>query len=138
MAFTIIKPKAALAIQAASAINPYSPVKLVGTNNLLVIPAATNSDEVFGFSGAGTHGASGINSIDACPVYEPGNVAKAVCAASVGVGADLAIASTNGALGPIVRNAGSAVWTVGKSLTPAAPGERLSVFIKPRLLGGLS
>lgn len=138
MAFTLYQEGQSLAIQAASAINPFQPVKLVGTSSLFAVPAATSTDVPFGFNGEATAGASGINSVDAAAIYSQGNVAKAVCAASVGVGSEVGVASTNGALGPIAGASGVSKWSVGIALTPAAPGERLSVYVRPRQLGGLS
>jgi hypothetical protein len=131
MAFELHRHGHQQGLKAASAINPRTPVKLAGSNALFVLPAASGNDRPFGVTGNATAGASGLNSNDAAVVYERGNVVKAVAAASVGVGAAVFVASTNGALGPNPITA-SAHWEVGISETPAAAGEIFSVYVDPR------
>lgn len=138
MAYVIYREGHSLALPAASAVNPYTPVQLAGTTVPFVLPVATNNVEPFGFVGEATAGASGLNQNEAVAIYESPCIVKAIAGASLGASADVAVASTNGALGPIARNAGSAVWTCGKALTAAAAGERFSLLVRPRLLGGLS
>lgn len=138
MSWVLHRPGFQQSILAASAINPYSPVKLVGTDQPLAIPAATSTDEIFGFNGVGTAGASGVNAAEMVTLYEEGNYVKAIAAASLGAHTDVGIASTNGALGPVVRASGVAGFRVGKSMTPAAAGEVFTCYVKPKVLGGVS
>lgn len=118
-------------LPAASLITPYSPVQLAGTDVPFWLPIATNNVRPYGLSGAATAGASGLNQGEALTVWEPGNMAKAVAGASVGVGGEVGVASTNGAVGPGLIVA-SAHWAIGIAMTPAAAGERLTVLIQPR------
>jgi hypothetical protein len=70
-------------------------------------------------------------------VYAQG-VVKAVCAASVGNGAEVGVASTNGALGPVSAASGVRRFAVGISQGPAAAGETFSVLLRIRELPGLA
>ncbi len=75
---------------------------------------------------------------DAVTVYDDDHIVKAVAAASLGAGADIGVASTNGALGAVTAGASGVVkWRLGKSVTAAAAGETFSLSIKPRQLSGL-
>jgi hypothetical protein len=61
-----------------------------------------------------------------------------VCAASVGNGAEVGVASTNGALGPVSAASGVRRFAVGISQGPAAAGETFSVLLRIRELPGLA
>lgn len=114
---------------AASNIAANVPVKLVtgGSGQMLVIPAATSTDEILGFTHAvATQG-------DAVAVHGPFAIVKAIAAASLGQG-PVGIASTNGALGPISGASGFVKKAVGDSVGPAAPGETFSVYVNSRQL----
>lgn len=132
MAFNLYREDLSFPIIAASAINPKQPVKLIGSSVLMVIPAATNADRPFGFNGLASAGASGINSQDALTVYEEGNYVKAIALASVGVGAEVAVGSNNGALSPAALVSASGHWACGISVTPAGAGETFTILVKPR------
>lgn len=67
-------------------------------------------------------------------VYGIGNTVKAIANASVGFGALVGIASTNGSLGPVAAASGVTVWAVGEARENAAAGETFSVFVNPRPL----
>jgi hypothetical protein len=71
-------------------------------------------------------------------VIEETSIAKVICAASVGAGAVVGVASTNGAIGPIAGASGSTKWSLGESRTAAGAGETFSVYINPRQLSNLA
>lgn len=132
MAFELHRPGLQRAIKAASAILPRQAVCLGGSSALHALPCATNSQRPFGLNGNATGGASGLNAEQAIVVYERQNYVKAIAAASVGVGAEVEVASSNGALGPAQMITASGHWAVGISQTPAAAGEVFTVLIEPR------
>jgi hypothetical protein len=78
------------------------------------------------------------NAGDPITVYDHSHVCRVTAIASLGAGADIGVASTNGALGAITGASGSVKWALGKSLTAAAAGEVFSLSIRPRQLGGLA
>lgn len=145
MAAELHRPGHQLSVKAASAINPRSAVQLVGTSELLAIPAASTNLRPFGVTGGGTAGASGILSNDQITVYEEGNIVKVRAAASLGVGAEVGVNSASGGaagFSPVtpasLGASGVAVWSSGQALSPAAAGEYFSLYVKPRLIGGLA
>lgn len=111
---------------AATALVPRTPVKFAGTSGLLFSPIATAADVPAGHTGAATHLAGEVP-----VVYFTQNVVKAVCAASCAAGVDVMVSSFGrvGASGIITA---SAHWIIGQTLTTAAAGEVVSVFINPR------
>lgn len=118
-----------LPFTAASAIVGPAPVKLAATGTRRVIPAAANTDEIQGFvSNASYAVGEGIT------VYGENSVVEAVAAASLGPGADVGIASSNGALGPVAAASGVARFRVGRSFEGAAAGEKFSLYVKPARL----
>lgn len=132
MAFELHRPGHQQAIVAASAILPRQAVRLAGTDGLFLLPAATNSDRPFGVAGPATVGASGLADGEMCTVYEELNIVKAVAGASLGVGAEVSVGSTNGVLTPAALVAASGHWAVGFAETPAAAGEIFALYVKPR------
>lgn len=120
--------------KAASAISAGAVVGLdAGDVQRQVVPLATLNAEPFGVALA-----SAVNPGDAVTVLEPFDVVKVTAAASLGHGADIGIASTNGAVGPIAAASGVVKWRIGRSLSAAAAGEVFSLYINPRQLGGLA
>jgi hypothetical protein len=117
----------------ASAISGPIPVRLNPSANRSVVAAATNNVEIQGFVSDASYAAG-----EAVTVYGDGDVVEAIAGASLGAGADIGIASTNGALGPVAGASGTARYRVGRSLESAAAGERFSVLVKPGQLSGLS
>lgn len=115
-----------LPFTAASALKPFDPVRLSASVARSVVPAATNHVEVHGFIG----NASAVVG-EGVTVHGQESVVEALAAASLGPGADIGIASTNGALGPVAAASGVARFRVGKSLEAAAAGERFSLYVKP-------
>lgn len=98
-----------------------------------VVPVATNGVRPFGLSAAAA-------SVPGAPVTvrDRDNYVKAIAGASVGVGADVGVASTNGALGPVTGASGAVVWSIGQTVEPAQPGEYFVFCVNPRQLSGLS
>lgn len=127
MAYQKLKNEHNLPVVAATIILPKQPLKFAGTSVLLAAPCATNSDRPHWFSGAAT-----FLTGEAVAANEAGQIVKAVAAASVGAGAEVGVASSNGALSPAALIAASGHWAVGVSLTPALAGEIFSVDIRPR------
>lgn len=114
------------AFKAASAISPKTVVALDTTADQVV--AATAGAEPVGVTAASA--AQG----DRVTVLGLGNTVKCVAAASLGFGAVVGVASTNGALGPVTGASGVVKWAVGTSRGNAAAGETFSVFVNPRQL----
>lgn len=134
MAFILTRDGFQQALIAASQVNPYTPVKLAGTSALCVVPLATASERPFGFVTA-TAGASGLLQGETVTVYEESNIVKGIAAASLGVGQEVMVGSSNGVLVPAVAAslfAASGHWVVGFSESPAAAGDVFSVYVKPR------
>lgn len=115
----------ALPFTNASAISGPVPVKLDTTARKVTL-AATNNVEIQGFVSNASYAAA-----EAVTVYGEGAVVEAIAAASLGAGADIAIASTNGAVGPAAAASGVAKFRVGRSLEAAAAGEKFSLYVKP-------
>ena len=117
----------------ASAVSGPVPVKLNAAARSVVV-AATHNVEIQGFVSNASYAAG-----EAVTVYGEGAVVEAVAAASLGAGADVAVASTNGALGPAAAGAsGVTVYRVGRSIEAAAAGEKFSLYVKPKQLSGHS
>jgi hypothetical protein len=138
MAFELHRHGFQQALKAASQLLPRTTVRLAGSNALFVLPCASWNQRPFGVTANATHGASGLASDDAVTVYEEGNVVKAVAAASLGVGVEVAVGSTNGRLVPLAAASGTPAWAVGISESPAGDGEVFSLYVKPRQTGGLA
>jgi hypothetical protein len=99
-----------------------------GTN--AVVAAATNTDFAEGWAVAAA--ASGQE----LAVALPGNEVKVTCVASVGAGAEVMIASTNGGLGPASLASGFRRVAEGLTTQAALPGDRFSILLRPRELTG--
>lgn len=115
----------------ASNLGQYLPVKLVtGATGRYFVLCTTTGDDVIGVSqaSAATYGTP-------VPVAKDG-ITKALFAASCGVGARVAVASTNGGLGPqtlsgVGAGSGPAVFSVGRAYEPAAAGGIYMVVLDP-------
>jgi hypothetical protein len=116
---------------AASNIAAKRPVTFVGGDRQVTL-CASNNLEPLGF----THDAAATQG-DAIAVHERGAIVKAVAAASLGAAADVGVASTNGAIGPVSGASGITRWRVGKSAEAAAAGETFSVYVSPHQLSNL-
>lgn len=114
-------------LTSASAIADKRPVKLDTVESQVVL-CATSGHEPLGFTiaSAAQGGALAVHGRD--------NVVKAVAAASLGYGAKVGVASTNGALGPVAAASGVVTWAVGEARGPAAAGETFSVRVNPEKL----
>src|SRR5438552_16491063 len=114
---------------AASAINAGAAVQLTASlGERQVIPIASENLEPFGVALAS---AGGTSLTPAVPVVDAGNTIKVTAIASLGVGADIGVASTNGGLAPVKAASGVLTWAVGKALSPAEAGEVFSLYVKP-------
>lgn len=74
---------------------------------------------------------------NALTVLDEGNTVVVTAAASVGRNAEVGVASTNGAIGPVAGASGSVVHSVGQTVSAGAAGEDISVYVNPRQLSGL-
>lgn len=115
---------------AASAVGQHMPVGLDTIKNQVVPLTAVTARPIGLTDATAAQGA-------AVTVHEETSVAKAVCAASVGVGVDVGVASTNGALGPVTGASGVTRWAIGQSREAAAAGETFAVYIHPRQISNL-
>jgi hypothetical protein len=120
---------------AASAINAGAAVGWATASGVerQVEPIATANVEPFGIALAS---AGGTSLTQAVPCVDNGNTIKVTAIASLGVGADIGVASTNGGLAPVAAASGIDVWAVGKSIGSAGAGEVFGLYIKPRKLSG--
>lgn len=116
-------------IEAATALLPFTPVKLGGTSGLLAFPIATSTDRPYGIISNGTALAGEL-----VTVYEQGNEVKAIGGASAGVGQAVYVGSVNGVIvgGGASLFAASAHWEIGISLSPVRAAERFTVLVNPR------
>ena len=118
---------------ALATIMPRTPVRLAptGSQDRAVVPVVNTTEPVLGFSGDQV-----TRPGEALAVYDDGNVVKAVAAASVGIGAEVGIASSNGAMAPVAGASGVARHSSGQSVTAAAAGEVFSIYVRTRQLSG--
>jgi hypothetical protein len=119
-----------ISVKAASALAQYVAVRLDTATDNQALVASSSGFDVLGIvaATAATYG-------NLVPVTVLG-VEKALCVASVGAGARVGVASTNGGLGPIVPTGAAAsgaarTYAIGRSLMAAAPGTFFSVLIDP-------
>jgi hypothetical protein len=82
--------------------------------------------------------ASVVNPGDALTVYDQGHVVRWTAIASIGHGADVGVASTNGALGLIAGASGSIKFRVGRTLTAGVAGDTVSLLVHPRQTSGFA
>jgi hypothetical protein len=120
---------------AASAINAGAAVALAAASGVerQVEPIATCNVEPFAVALAS---AGGTSLTQALPCVDILNTVKVTAIASLGVGADIGVASTNGGLAPVAAASGVDVWRVGKSVGAAAAGEIFGLYVSPRKLSG--
>jgi hypothetical protein len=118
---------------AASAIQDRQVVALT-TSERGVIPMSGGTSIAFGIE---CRGASALQG-EGVTIALRGECAKAVAAASLGAGADIAVVGATRSLGLAAGASGLARWTVGQSLTAAAAGEVFTLYVNPRQLSGLS
>jgi hypothetical protein len=117
--------------KAASAILPGQAVSLnTGDTEREVLPVATSNVEAFGIALASA------GPQDAVTIFEEHSVVKVTALASLGAGANIGVASANGALGIVSAASGSVVHAIGKSVSAAAAGESFGLYIRPRQLSG--
>lgn len=132
MAFQIIKhPYPGLA---ASAIQDRQ-VVMITTSERGVIPCSGATAQLP--HGIEARGASALQG-EGVTIAGHGEYAKAVAAASLGAGADIAVVGATRSLGLAAGASGSARYSVGQSVTAAAAGEVFTLYVNPRQLSGLS
>jgi hypothetical protein len=119
---------------AGSAIRPSEVVKFGGGVERGVIPIVATSSE-FAFGVIDNRVASAAPG-QAVTVYETGAVVEGLAVASMGVGAEVAVASANGGFAPVAAASGVARNSVGVAQTPAAAGEYFALYVRPRALSG--
>lgn len=113
----------------ASVISGPVPVRLNPSAARSVLLSASNSYEIQGYVSNATYAAG-----EGVTVFGDGAVVEAIAAASLGVNAEVGVASSNGAVGPISAASGVEKWRVGKSLEAAAAGEKFSLYVRPRAM----
>ncbi len=133
MAGTLDRYKGFPAI-AGSAIRPGEVVKFGGGVDRGVIPIVATSSEFA--AGVVDNRTATAAPGEAVTVYETGAVVEGLAVASMGVGAEVAVASANIGFVPITAASGIARNSVGVAQTPAAAGEFFSLYIRPRALSG--
>lgn len=117
----------------ASDCNPGSAVKFdAGDFDRQVVAIASQNLEPVGITLATALQGGAVT------VLDDESLVKVTAGASLGAGADVGVASTNGSLGPVSGASGSVVYRVGKSTSAAAAGEVFSLYIRPRQLSGLA
>jgi len=116
---------------AASVINAGQVVALApGDTQRTVVPVATQLPISAASSvPLGIALATSASPGNAVSILDALNVVKVSAAASIGAGAPVGLASSNGGFGPITA---SGSWVVGQSVTAAAAGEVFSVYVNPR------
>lgn len=122
---------------AASAINAGDAVlQTASAAERQFVSAATVNQEPFGIALATAAQAGATPPFSAAvPVVDLGNTIKVTAIASLGVGADIGVASTNGGLAAVAAASGVDVWRVGKSVSAASnPGEVFGLYVSPRKL----
>jgi hypothetical protein len=117
---------------AATNIGALVPVKLDPSGQRKVAPVGSAGEAAFGVTGN-----SVASSGQGVTVHEQGAVVEAIAGASLGIGAELALGSTNGALVVAAGASGSAKHAVGVAMDPALPGETFSLYVRPRQISGL-
>lgn len=119
---------------AGSAIRPGEVVKFGGGVDRGVIPIVATSSE-FAVGVVDTRVATALPG-EALTVYETGAIVEGLAVASMGVGGEVAVASTNCGFAPVAAASGVARNSVGVALSPAVAGEYFSLYIRPRALSG--
>lgn len=132
MAFEIHDAGLAFPGIAASNCQPGQVVSLATGTERGIMPCASANLRPFGVAfAAATQG-------DAVTVHAIGNIVKVIANASVGVGAHVTVASGAATgVAPITVASGTLAHSVGVSVTAAAAGETLSIYVHPRQLGAL-
>lgn len=156
MAYEIIRPNFQLPVLPASTVVPRTPVKLVGSNALRVLPVGTSTDQIFAMVGEATAPVSGAaNSAVqgfAAQLLEPGNIVKAIAAASFAAGVEVMVGTIGVATlaqgGSYVATvpqfitlaaaSGAAIWSAGFALDTGIAGELFTLYLRPRQTGGLA
>jgi hypothetical protein len=124
--------RSAQSFAAASDMVPNRPVTLDTNAARQVVLAASNNLEPHGFIGPATAPRG-----EQVTVFEQTSVVEAIAAASLGPGADVGVASTNGAIGPVAGASGITRYRVGKSEQAAAAGDKFALYVSPKQVSNL-
>jgi len=135
---------------------PYRAASAIVPQSIVTIDPGVANGQVKLLTNASQRPLGSVQATGATPgvsvaVYEAPSVVKAIAAASLGVGAEVSLASlgvasaaqanslaTTTLLGPAsVGASGSVEWAVGIALTNALAGEIFSVKLEPRQVSGL-
>lgn len=117
---------------AASNVSPEAVVALDTGIDRGALPVATNNVEPVGVVGPAT-----ALQGESVTVYGQGDVVQVTACASLGAGANVGVASTNGQLGPVVGASGVTRYRVGQAREAAAAGEKFSLYVNPKQLSNL-
>ncbi len=132
MAFEIINTNEYPGI-AASAIQDRQVVTIT-TSERGVIPCSGATNQLpHGIEGRGASAALG----EGVAIYGQGNYAKAIAAASLGAGADIAVVGATRSLGLAAGASGALRYSVGQSVTAAAAGEVFTLYVNPRAMSAV-
>jgi hypothetical protein len=114
--------------KAASGVGQYVPVSHSASSNEFVLAIASSMTA----ESIGVTVATAASPGDPVAVQMRG-VAKVIAAASTGQGANVGVASSNGAVGPL--GASQSVQRVGIAQTAAVAGEVFSILLRPGKVG---
>lgn len=121
---------------AASAIADRQVVTLnTGAVDRSVLPCSGATNQVP--HGIECRGATALQG-EGVTIADRGNYAKAVAAASLGAGVEIAVVGATRSLGLAAGASGSTRYSVGQSMNAAAAGEVFTLYVNPRQLSGLS
>lgn len=127
-----------LSFQVASLVAPNTPVFMSASTAREVVPCSTHGQRPVGVTGDVGSATVAASRGFQVGVHTNGNVVRAIAAASLGNGAEVGVASTNGALGPVQGASGASVWSVGQAVTSAAAGSKFTIIVQPRQLSNLA
>lgn len=96
-----------------------------------VCPAVAATTEPHGITVASALLGEGVT------VFGQGNYCKAIAAASMGAGANVGVVGATRSLGLVTGASGVANWRVGRTVTAAAAGEVVTIYVNPSQLSGL-
>lgn len=124
--------RSGIPLAAASAVNAGAVIAIASGSDYRGVPIATANIRPLGIALAtGATVGAGITVLDG------GNTVVVTAVGSVGRGAEVGVASTNGGIAPVAGASGSVVHSIGQTLSAGAAGEDISVFVNPRQLSGL-
>lgn len=115
---------------AASNCAPKVAVALV-SGERAIAPVASNNERPFGVTIATALRTESVT------VEEAHSIVKMTALASVGGGAEVGHASSNGAVNAVAGASGVTRWSIGQTVHAAGAGETVAVYVNPRQLSNL-